>query len=873
MEKQTRTRACWRSRAQRSVLGMAAATVLSIAAGGVNSYAIDFNQSKVVNLGAGFSVPIVDNDGQLSSSIDFVAPGPTGNTVYFYNNRELGFALRGLGGQSNSFTTVSHVGAESGAFATGSVLSSQTHYFGGGTLPTNIANYGYVAADNLYDGVSARFEVNGRQLISTYEVQSGSTTASIGLHFSDVSEMSVDERTGELSIVLNSGRELLLHAARITTGGGETEYTPFSIDGTDVVLDISGLTAAEENSVVVVKLTFGPYTHEYDAVEGEGGNIVAVSTAFNTMSDGTDESGADMIITRLNAAGTEVISTTIVAGEDDDIGYSVAFADASAGPCGNRLYAVGSTKSASFPAEGMREGGAEAAVLRFNADATDLQSGTLMSASGRDVAHHVIICGCDVIVVGATDGGLADINRSGMDFTTVFPAVEASEKVQEYYIAVLNSDATTVTNRATFTAAPIALPLRAGCVGGSIEIGVESGGIVTASCTANDVSEMDNWFNSPCKSGVNAGMAHWGLHALCWKDITSLTHTFNTSCSSMPFGNVQAGHAAVLNNLEVSCFSCGGCGFDPFGVWHSNRYDNFNSTNKAVMSMELLLGAAFYHKKFGSPVYANWVHDPGLGNHEAMLIRRVNMNITDLSWAPKTLEDVCSTQFNSATSGDLFDVACLTGLTGHIEFCSVDVLPWNNQTAWLTTYPQLNWDGATLISYLSTMGVYIADPPEDEPFAPRNIQEAARQLSHSVTAPADVETVSYVDGLPSESETTTQHIRVVAFHQPEHPAAMPTAVEERSTDQRVSASFAALSSYPNPASGAISVAYQMQNAGTVRLEIYDAIGQRVAVVDAGYRQPRSYSVQYDASTLAVGTYYLRLSSESGVLTMPLLIVR
>ena len=97
MDKNTRTRMYCLSAARRLLSRFAAAAAMSacMLSAGVNSYAIDFNQSKVVNLGAGFTVPIIDNNGQLSGAIDFVAPGPTGNTVYFYNNGEIGLALRG----------------------------------------------------------------------------------------------------------------------------------------------------------------------------------------------------------------------------------------------------------------------------------------------------------------------------------------------------------------------------------------------------------------------------------------------------------------------------------------------------------------------------------------------------------------------------------------------------------------------------------------------------------------------------------------------------------------------------------------------------------------------------------------------------------
>src|ERR1700754_4879296 len=129
-----------------------------------------------------------------------------------------------------------------------------------------------------------------------------------------------------------------------------------------------------------------------------------------------------------------------------------------------------------------------------------------------------IICGCHVYIVGATDGGMTDINRNTMNFTTVFPSVAASDKIQGYFFAEMDAGLTTLENRAFFQGPVVATPLRAGCSGGSVEIGVENGTVTTTECNlpSNDVSHMAGWFNSPCMD-INAARPFWGWHALCWK--------------------------------------------------------------------------------------------------------------------------------------------------------------------------------------------------------------------------------------------------------------------------------------------------------------------------------------------------------------------
>lgn len=864
-----------------AIAALAACTI----GAGPAAYAIDFDQGKVVNLGS-LAVPILNNDGQLPGSVLFAAPGPTGNTVYFYDNTAIGLALRSYNNLDNSFTTISHVGANTEAdFAAGDSRSSQTHYFSGGgiTLPTNVSNYNNVVVNNLYDGVSAGFEITGRQLIGSYEVEASSTTAAIRLNFEDISEVVVNDETGDVELTLSSGRSIQLHAARVSVDGGELMYVPFSYDGDDAVLTLADFAEAEEGISITVKISFGPYYHDYYAVADENGEseeLVVASTGFNTMMNGADDSDADMFITRLNAAGTDVISTTILAGEDEDIAYSVALTDAAAGPCGNRLYVAGSTRSGDFPASGERAGGTEAVVVRLNNTATAVEDGLLVSAGGRDVAHHVILCGCNVYVVGATDGGLAEVARNEMSFTTVLPSVSDAGNVQQYYLARADADLGSVENLAGFTGAAVALPLRGKCNGGgTVEIGVENGGVTTTECNspANDISQMDNWFNSPCSGTPAVGWAEkpfWGWHALCWKQHKHSWANLNPgNCITpdVPFGVVYINDDQALDALEqTSCF-----GNEPHGTWHTNHYDDHAKTlttnKKEAMAVELLLGAALYHKKFGSPVYANHI-DHNL-NTMAMLIHRVNMHITDNFSSPSTLQNVCNAFYANAKYGDDFDVACLNGLTGHLIFCSVGVVPWTMDAMSESIYPNnIMWDGKTLIENLSTAGIYVADPPEDEPHAPWFIQEIAHQLSHSVTAVTDVETTSYVDGEAGESTVTSRQIRMVAFPSFTGAVALPTEVEEQDKRLSISTPFGTLQSRPNPASGEISISYQVRDAAVVHLELYDALGQKLGLLDTGYRHPHQYTVSYDVSNLVAGTYYLRLSSNTGAVSIPLVIL-
>ena len=73
--------------------------------------------------------------------------------------------------------------------------------------------------------------------------------------------------------------------------------------------------------------------------------------------------------------------------------------------------------------------------------------------------------------------------------------------------------------------------------------------------------------------------------------------------------------------------------------------------------------------------------------------------------------------------------------------------------------------------------------------------------------------------------------------------------------------------WPNPSSGAVTVAYQVRQAGRVRLEVFDVLGRLVATYEQHPRHAGSYQAEVTLSALAAGTYVLRLQAErQGVAT-------
>jgi hypothetical protein len=87
------------------------------------------------------------------------------------------------------------------------------------------------------------------------------------------------------------------------------------------------------------------------------------------------------------------------------------------------------------------------------------------------------------------------------------------------------------------------------------------------------------------------------------------------------------------------------------------------------------------------------------------------------------------------------------------------------------------------------------------------------------------------------------------------------------------ASFSLEQNYPNPFNPSTYITYHLPEAGDVVLELYDALGRRVATLVDAPQDAGSYTVAWDGSTFASGLYLCRLHAGSFVGTRPMMLVK
>ncbi|MGB5872565.1 MAG: FlgD immunoglobulin-like domain containing protein [Bacteroidota bacterium] len=90
--------------------------------------------------------------------------------------------------------------------------------------------------------------------------------------------------------------------------------------------------------------------------------------------------------------------------------------------------------------------------------------------------------------------------------------------------------------------------------------------------------------------------------------------------------------------------------------------------------------------------------------------------------------------------------------------------------------------------------------------------------------------------------------------------------------------YEVLANYPNPFNPSTVIEYSILTKGTVRLEVFDALGRRVKTLVNEQQEPGSYSVRWDGinrsgKAVMSGVYVARMSSASGSRTVKMMLVK
>ncbi len=85
--------------------------------------------------------------------------------------------------------------------------------------------------------------------------------------------------------------------------------------------------------------------------------------------------------------------------------------------------------------------------------------------------------------------------------------------------------------------------------------------------------------------------------------------------------------------------------------------------------------------------------------------------------------------------------------------------------------------------------------------------------------------------------------------------------------------FVLSQNYPNPFNPTTQISYSIPSDGTVHLNVYNSLGQKVAELINGFRKAGSHEITFNSSKLASGVYYYTLVSGSFTGTKKMLLLR
>ena len=351
------------------------------------------------------------NVGQANAQVDFLARG-NGYAVGLAGGNAI---LAIQDGASSQIVGLNIVGKNDSATGMGrDLLQSKTNYLVGGEdqWRTDIANFGAVQYDNVYDGIDVRYYGNQRQLEYDFLVNPGASVTDIQLKFDGVQSTSVADN-GDLVLTLDNSGHTISFKAPVAyqdgPNGREAVASHYRIndDGT-IGFDV-GSYDANRQLVIDPVLSYATYFGGTGADVADG---VAVDSAGNFYLTGyTASTGllggkpslldpGDVFVAKFSPTGSLIYSTAI-GGSGFEQGTSIAV-DAS----GN-AYVTGYTSSIDFPT---------ASAIKSSLGLLDTQDAFVfkLNAAGSALAYSTYLGGS-----GSTDIGWAiGVDAAGNAYVT-----------------------------------------------------------------------------------------------------------------------------------------------------------------------------------------------------------------------------------------------------------------------------------------------------------------------------------------------------------------------------------------------------------------------------------------------------------------------
>ncbi|KQT11041.1 Ig-like domain-containing protein [Ramlibacter sp. Leaf400] len=359
--------------------------------------------------------------GQLGEGVDFAASG-------------IGYAVRlGGGGQAELLldgaeqpVRLELVGARDGTAVGENLLATRSNHLVGQDASrwiTDIANYGSVRYQGVWDGIDIRYYGNQDQLEYDFLLAPGADASLLQLRFHGVGDVRLDPGGDLVLKVAGTDREIRFQAPisyQEGAQGRESVESRYVLQPDGTVRIVVGAYDTSRALVVDPVLTHASYFGEGGgetalgvAVGADGSVYVTGHTTSTTGSFGSRVGGGadgnEAYVARFNADLTSLIYATRIGGSNQETGTAIAV------DAGGNAIVTGWTRSTDFVGvtaasdQATRNGTQDAFVVKLNAAGNGLVFSTYFGGSGNtDIGAGVAVGADGTLHVAGTVSGSSD---------------------------------------------------------------------------------------------------------------------------------------------------------------------------------------------------------------------------------------------------------------------------------------------------------------------------------------------------------------------------------------------------------------------------------------------------------------------------------
>ncbi|MBK8901303.1 MAG: SBBP repeat-containing protein [Anaerolineaceae bacterium] len=337
---------------------------------------------------------------------------------------------------------------------------------------TNLPTYKSVTYAALYPGIDLVYDGSEGLLKGTYYVAPGADPSLIGWRYEGGTAVTLNPLSGDLHIALNQNAvvtEKAPLAYQVVNGRQQPVEAAYWLDGDTVRFALGAYDRALPlviDPTLVYSSYFGGGSDDVatDVAVDSGGNVYVVGHTYSGSLPGGGGGIAgynDLFVTKINAAGTAVIYTTILGGSGSDEPAGVAVNGS-----GSKTWVTGTTTSDNLPTFNAFQptpgGGVDAFVMQFNSTgglAFSSYYGGGFYDAGEDIA---LDSAGNAHLVGSIWGGFfAKIN--GQTYQNEYERMISGQEATGYGIALDSQNNIYVTGKIRSDSWPTVNPVQSTC--------------------------------------------------------------------------------------------------------------------------------------------------------------------------------------------------------------------------------------------------------------------------------------------------------------------------------------------------------------------------------------------------------------------------